>query len=86
MKELTKVLAEATGAVGNGYFRLNIDGGDSVYRERVYCYELYHQMRLRWPVGCPFYLNGEIDKAAHPIMTELGAAYGGARSSYRHRD
>jgi hypothetical protein len=32
-------------------------------------------MRLRWPRNCAFYLNGEIDKAAHPILTELGAAY-----------
>jgi hypothetical protein len=75
MEELTKVLAEATGAIEDGYFHLDIDGGDPVYRERVYCYELYHQMRLRWPAGCPFYLNGEIDKAAHPILIELGADY-----------
>jgi hypothetical protein len=75
MEELSKVLAEATGSIEGGYFRLNVDGGDPVYRERVYCYELYHQMRLRWPRNCAFYLNGEIDKAAHPILTELGAAY-----------
>jgi hypothetical protein len=48
---------------------------DRVYRERVYCYELYHQMRLHWPTRCPFYLNGEIDKSAHPILTQLGASY-----------
>jgi hypothetical protein len=75
MEELSTVLAEATSSIEDGYFRLNVDGGDPVYRERVYCYELYHQMRLRWPMKCPFYLNGEIDKAAHPILTELGAAY-----------
>lgn len=75
MEELTKILAEATRAIAPGYFYLNIDGGDPIYRERVYCYELYHQMRLRWPDGCPFYLNGEIDKSAHPILSELGVRY-----------
>lgn len=75
MDELTDILAQATAAIEPGYFHLNIDGGDPVYRERVYCYELYHQMRLRWPAGTPFTLNGEIDKAAHPILMELGAAH-----------
>jgi hypothetical protein len=44
MDELSQVLAEATQAIEPGYFRLAIDGGDPVYRERVYCYELYHQI------------------------------------------
>ncbi len=57
-----------------GYFQLSIFGGNPVYRERVCCYELYHQMRLRWPKGCPFVLNGEVDKTAHPRLMELGAA------------
>ena len=39
------------------------------------CYELYHQLRCSWPVECGFYLNGELDKAAHPILKELGADY-----------
>jgi hypothetical protein len=73
MDELTGILAAATAAIEPGYFRLNIDGGSPVYRERVYCYELYHQMRSRWPDGCPFWLNGEIDKAAHPILAQFGA-------------
>ncbi|TPQ38573.1 hypothetical protein C2U70_08770 [Bradyrhizobium guangdongense] len=30
-------------------------------------------MRKRWPGGCPFWLNGEVDKAAHPKLMELGA-------------
>ncbi len=75
MDELSKILTEATRSIEPGYFRLNIEGGDPVYRERVYCYELYHQMRLKWPEGCAFYLNGEIDKAAHPILSKLGAGY-----------
>jgi hypothetical protein len=55
------------------YFHLNIDGGDPIFRERVYCYELYHQMRKNWPSNCPYYLNGELDKRAHPILQKLGA-------------
>ena len=70
-----EILVDATRSVEPTYFHLNIHGGDDVYRERVYCYELYHQMRCCWPKGCPFYLNGEVDKAAHPILKQLGASY-----------
>src|SRR5260370_38739486 len=31
-------------------------------------------MRRRWPNSSEFYLNGEIDKAAHHILRRLGAA------------
>ncbi|BCG79881.1 hypothetical protein MesoLj113b_34230 [Mesorhizobium sp. 113-3-3] len=72
---MTAILEHATAAIPPEYIHLQIDGGDPIYRERVYCYELYHQMRSIWPAGTPFYLNGEIDKAAHPILVELGAAY-----------
>ena len=74
MDQLTDVLQAATAAIPPGYFHLQIDGGDPVYRERVYCYELYHQMRSIWPSDTQFYLNGEIDKAAHPILAQRGAA------------
>jgi|SRR3954453_17295383 hypothetical protein len=73
MQELSHILAQATAAIEPGYFILCVNGGQPVYRERVYCYELYHQMRRRWPDSCPFWLNGEVDKAAHPTLTELGA-------------
>ena len=73
MQELTGILEAATAGIGPTYFRLSIDGGDPIYRERVYCYELYHQMRQRWPSSSEFFLNGEIDKAAHPILRQLGA-------------
>jgi hypothetical protein len=74
MQELTEILAGATAAIQPLYFRLPIDGGDPVYRERVYCYELYHQMRCRWPQEGDFYLTGEVDKSAHPILAGLGLA------------
>jgi hypothetical protein len=73
MIQLTGVLTRATQSVGAGYFHLSIDGGGPIYRERVYCYELYHQMRCEWPVATEYYLNGEVDKAGHPILAALGA-------------
>jgi hypothetical protein len=70
MEQLTQILQEATAAIAGEYFRLPIHGGDPVYRERVYCYELYHQMRLRWPQAGPFWLNGEVDKRLHPYFAD----------------
>lgn len=37
------------------------------YRERVYCYELYHQLRLALK-SFPYSLQGEMDKDSHPII------------------
>lgn len=75
MNELTGILQAATAGVDAMYFHLNIDGGDPVFRERVYCYELYHQMRSHWPLQGRYFLNGELDKSAHPILRELGAEH-----------
>ncbi|SGZ09782.1 Methionyl-tRNA formyltransferase-like protein [Moritella viscosa] len=75
MRELNSILEQATNQIDAGYFHLKIDGGDPIYRERVYCYELYHQMRSNWPARTEYYLNGEIDKAAHPILRELEASH-----------
>jgi hypothetical protein len=68
MEQLDEILREATAAIDREYFLLPIHGGDSIHRERVYCYELYHQMRLRWPPDCRYRLNGEIDKGGHPYF------------------
>ena len=60
---------EATQGVTRPYFQLPVAGTqDLIYRERVYCYELYHQMRSLWPFDCQFSLSGEIDKAGHPLV------------------
>ena len=72
MNEFTEILQQATANVGQEYFLLNVHGADPVYRERVYCYELYHQMRCLWPPDCPYYLNGEVDKQRHPYFEENG--------------
>lgn len=39
------------------------------FRERVYCYELYHQLRLALPANFLYTLQGEVDKMGHPIIT-----------------
>lgn len=75
MEELTDILKEATRRISSSYFQVKIANGDSIYRERVYCYELYHQLRCLWPACTDFYLNGELDKSAHPILKSLGADY-----------
>lgn len=75
MHELSALLESATASVTPLYYYIQIDGGDLVYRERVYCYELYHQLRRLWPGGSEFCLNGELDKSAHPILCKLGANY-----------
>jgi hypothetical protein len=72
MEGFTEILQVATAAIPAEYFLLPIHGGDPVYRERVYCYELYHQMRRRWPNDTPFRLNGEVDKRAHPYFQDGG--------------
>lgn len=72
MEDLDEILALATQGVAKPYFLLPIFGGDPVSRERVYCYELYHQMRCLWPDRCRYILNGEVDKRAHRKLQELG--------------
>jgi len=70
MNEFSALLENATRKIPHQYFELPIVGGDYVYRERVYCYELYHQLRTIWP-NSAFSLNGELDKAAHPLFRSL---------------
>ncbi len=47
------------------YILLEVAGGNPKHRERVYCYELYHQMRClqeQCDLQNKFTINGEIDK------------------------
>lgn len=73
MEQLDRIIWEATAAIDVIYFQLPVDGGDPVYRERVYCYELYHQMRSLWPQDSRLSLNGEVDKRAHPQWGRIQA-------------
>jgi hypothetical protein len=69
-----ELLVEATVLIPGDYFQLPVAGReDPIYRERVYCYELYHQLRtlLERERGLSGYmLSGEIDKQGHPIIRQ----------------
>ena len=65
IQRLVQMLSVAASEITSEYFQLPIVGADAVYRERVYCYELYHQLRCLW-AAFPFSLGGEVDKAGHP--------------------
>lgn len=71
-EELTRVtewLLCASAQIGDAYFQLPVAGREKPeYRERVYCYELYHRWRSHWPDSFPFSLGGEVDKARHPLI------------------
>ena len=69
VSQFKTLLEQATVALSPEYFQLLVAGSDlPVYRERLYCYELYHQLRSLWPEGFPWSLGGEIDKSGHPIF------------------
>lgn len=77
-----KVIA-ATGLVEAVYFDLPYNDGDGVataHRERVYCYELYHQLRDAWDEAVDgatwsaedYLLNGELCKQRVPLFRRHG--------------
>jgi len=68
MHDFEERLARATARIDREYFQLPVFGRESAaYRERQYCYELYHQLRQGWPTG-GYHLSGEIDKSGHPVI------------------
>lgn len=74
MDGLDEIIRSATAAIGPQYFQLPVAGRDPALYERVYCYELYHQMRSRWP-ETNLFLTGEIPKRGHEIiMASIGSA------------
>ena len=75
MEDFDGCLIDATAAIGPEYFLLPVVVRDPVFRERVYCYELYHQLRQRWPVALEnsWRLSGEVDKRSHQYFRDEGA-------------
>lgn len=76
-----KLIYDAIQKVAPKYHRIATSGTNEIsYRERVYCYELYHWMRTLEENKCDsgYYgsnvadetivINGEIDKAGHCII------------------
>ena len=69
MDEFIDIFLFATREIPNDYFQLPVAGEeDPIYRERVYCYELYHQLRSLWPPDTDYSLSGEIDKNGHKLI------------------
>ena len=55
--------------VGEQYIQLPVAGKETPeYRERVYCYELYHCLRVVIDSQFPYTLSGEVDKMGHPYI------------------
>jgi hypothetical protein len=69
------VLLEAIRNVKSAYQSIRVIDNEAdpeihkIARERVYCYELYHQLRLLLDETCHD-VNGEIDKSGHHIIVE----------------
>jgi len=69
IKKAIELLVEATARLAEQYFQMPVAGRENpIYRERIYCYELYHLMRQQWPDDFPYSLMGEIDKTKHPLI------------------
>jgi hypothetical protein len=63
--EFRTALNQAAIKVGKYHFQIPRYAADDAWRERAYCYELYHQLRLQLGDTFPYTLHGEIDKAGH---------------------
>ncbi|MBX3043466.1 MAG: hypothetical protein KIT33_05110 [Candidatus Kapabacteria bacterium] len=64
-------LLKATEKIPEGYFMIPVASKEeAIYRERSYCYELYHNIKLELPNDFNFTLSGELDKKGHPIISQ----------------
>jgi len=66
--EFRFALDESIKAVEPNYFRIKRDHDEPAWRERAYCYELYHQLRCHLGKDFPYTLHGEIDKKNHEVI------------------
>lgn len=69
--EFTSILKRATQSIHRSYIDFAVYEQGTTLRERVYCYELYHQMRKIWSRP-DFWLNGEVDKIDHHELQRIG--------------
>lgn len=66
MTKYIKLIGKALDNISNDYYRLKTTYEPSgIVRERVFCYELYHQIRIHMGGTDKIFLNGEIDKRGH---------------------
>lgn len=68
-----KALVESIAAIDREYFSVDRYAATPTWRQRVYCYELYHNLRCALGNGFPYVLHGEIDKRGHAwVKSVLG--------------
>ncbi len=66
LETFDEAFRRATKAVGYDYFALSVaNSRDRTYLERVYCYELYHQLRNQWVNNGSIRIHAEVDKSGH---------------------
>ncbi len=71
MRDILNNICKAGVQVTQNYFKLETTYEPSgIVRERVFCYELYHQLRLVLGDNHKLTLNGEIDKRGHRDFRE----------------
>jgi hypothetical protein len=73
--EFWNLLLMSIRCIKKPYFQIERDtieeGSPLVWRERAYCYELYHQIRCHLPYDYPYKLHGEIDKKGHQEVNKF---------------
>jgi len=62
-------LDAAVSRIQQPYFQVQRHALEPAWRERAYCYELYHLLRSQLTDNFPFTLHGEIDKVGHEEIT-----------------
>lgn len=73
LEQFDSILRGSTEKIESDYFQLPVtEKEDPLYRERVYCYELYHNIRKLWPEESEYSLSGEVDKKNHPLIRGNG--------------
>lgn len=66
IEESIKIITEAAEQVTKNYLKLTTTYESSgIVRERIFCYELYHQLRIKLGNDHQLTLSGEIDKRGH---------------------
>lgn len=66
------ILREGLAAVPASFYRVTTTySPPGIVRERAFCYELYHRMRLTIAAGSELSLHGEIDKSGHSAFERL---------------
>ena len=76
--EILKNVKDAIDKIEKKFYNIISVNGRERIRERVFCYELYHQLRLI-KFDCKFDIHGELDKSGFYDVNE-GNIYIGGRN------